>query len=72
MTSLSTAAESLRVEGNLHEAKHPASAETELSAGTAENGKEPETSMQMRTARSENEVTLPSDRENGVMHTGAE
>ncbi len=72
MTSLSTAGESLRAEGNLHGAKDPTSAETELSAKTAKNGKEPETSVQMGMAGSETEVMLPSNGENGAMHTGVE
>ncbi len=69
MASLSTAAESLGAEGNLHTAKDPASAETELRAGTAENEKELETSKQTGMARSEMEVTLLSDKGNGAMHT---
>ncbi len=72
MTSLSVAAESLRVEGNLQEAKDPASAEAELSARAAENEKELGTGVQMGMARSETEVMLPSGGENGVTHTGAE
>ncbi len=72
MASLSTAAESLGAKGNLHMAKDPASAETQLCAGTAENEKELEMSERMGTAGSETEVMLPSDKGNGATHTEAE
>ncbi len=44
MASLAMAKESLGAGGNLHMAKDPTSAETELCTGTAENEKEPEMS----------------------------
>ncbi len=72
MASLSTAAQLLGAEGNLHTAKDPTSAVAELCAGTAENEKELETSEQMGMAGSEMEVMLPSDEGNGVMHTEVE
>ncbi len=72
MTSLSAANESLRAEGNLQEAKDPASAEAELSAGTAKNEKEPGMGVQTGLAGSKTEVMLPSGGENGAMHMGAE
>ncbi len=55
----------------MQEAKDPTSAEAELSAGAAENEKEPGTGVQMGTAGSETEVMLPSSGENGTTHTGA-
>ncbi len=61
MASLSMAAESLGAEGNLHEAKDPAPAGAELSARTAENEKEPETSVRTGMAGSKTEVMLPSN-----------
>ncbi len=64
--------ESLRAEGNLHTAKDPAPAATELSAGIAENEKEPETSMQAGMAGSGAGVMLPSNQENGAMHMRTE
>ncbi len=72
MASLSTAEESLGVEGNLQMAKDPASAETELHARTAENEKELEMSIRTGTAGSETGVTLLRDEGNGATHTGAE
>ncbi len=72
MTSLSAVAESLRVEGNLHEAKDPVSAKAKLSTRTAKNEKELGMGVQMGMAGSETEVMLPSDRENGATHMGAE
>ncbi len=70
--SLSTAEKSLGAEGNLHSAKDPVSAESELRAGVAANEVEPETSMQTGAAGSETDVMLPSDGRNGAMHTGME
>ncbi len=72
MASLSTAKESLGAEGNLQMAKDPASAETELCTRTAENEKEPETSVWTGMAGSETEVMLPSDEGNGATHTEVE
>ncbi len=54
MTSLTSAAEkSLGTEGNSQTAKDPASAETELHAGTAENEAEPGMGVQAGKAGSE-------------------
>ncbi len=53
-------------------AKDPASAETELHAGTAENEKEPGTSVRMGMAGSITGVMLPSDEGNGATYTEAE
>ncbi len=72
MASLSTAKESLGAAGNLQMAKDPASAETELRAGTAENEKELEMNERMGSAGSITGVMLLSDEGNGVMHTEAE
>ncbi len=72
MASLSTAKELLGVAGNLHTAKDPASAETELCAGTAGNKKEAETSVQMGMGGGGTEVMLPSNEKNGAMHTEME
>ncbi len=72
MTSFSVAAESLRAEENLQEAKNPASAGTELSARAAEFEREPGTDVQTGMARRRTGVMLPSDGENGAMHMGME
>ncbi len=54
-------------------AKDPTSAGTELCAGTAENEKELETSMQAGVAGSRTEVMLPSNGgRDGATHTEAE
>ncbi len=72
MTSFSAATESLRVEESLQEAKNPASAGAELSAGATEVEREPGTDVQMGTVGSRTGVMLPSDGENGVTHTEME
>ncbi len=72
MAPLSTAAESLGAEGDLHTAKDPASTETELRAGTAENEEELETSERTGMARSKTEVMLPSDGKDGATSAGME
>ncbi len=66
------AAESLRVEEGLQEAKNPISAEAKLGAGTAEFERVPGTDVQTGMARSRTAVTLPSDGENEAMHMGME
>ncbi len=72
MTSFSVAAESLRAEENLQEAKNPTSAGAELSAGTAIVDRELGTGVQTGMAGSGTGVMLPSDGENGAMHTEVE
>ncbi len=72
MASLSLADESLGAGGNLQMAKDPTSAGTKLRAGTAENEKEPETSVQTGMAGSGTGVMLPSNGGNGAMHMEAE
>ncbi len=72
MMSFSVAAESLRAEDNLQEAKDPVSAEAELSAGTAAVNRELGMGVQMGMTRSGAEVMLPSDGENVATHMGAE
>ncbi len=74
MTSLASAAEKslLGAEGNSQTVKDPASAETEPSAGTAENEAEPGMSMQMGVAGSRTVVMLPSNEGNETTRTEAE
>ncbi len=72
MMSFAEAAELLRAEEKLQEAKKPTSAEAELSAGAAKFEQVPETDMQMGTARSITAVMLPSNGGNGAMHMGME
>ncbi len=72
MMSFAMAAESLRAEESLQEAKNPVSAEAELSARTAEFERVPGMDVQMGMARSGTAVMLPSDGGNGAIHTGME
>ncbi len=70
--SFAMEADSLRVEGKLQEAKNPASAVAELNARPAEFERVPGMDVPMGTAGSGTAVMLPSDSENGAMHTGTE
>ncbi len=60
------------MEGQLQEAKKPASAVAELQARTAELKQVQKTDVPMGTAGSRTAAPLPSDRGNGMMHAGME
>ncbi len=72
LMSFAMEADSLRVEGKLQEAKNPASAVAEQSAGTAEVEQVQGMDMLMGMVGSIAAVPLLSDGENGMMHTGME
>ncbi len=73
MTSLTEATEgSLGAEENSLKVKDPMSAETEPSAGTAQNEMEPEMGVQAGTDGSEAKVMLPSDEKDRATRTKTE